>query len=127
MLSPDDKEKYFIKNKRDHITLRTVQRAVKTLSGLGIVFKKGKQYSFSPDASKEMRYFSEDFATPAISSITSFPLKTIEQSLEDLIIRYGAFIIFVFIEATRPIISVNPSDSLEKKSCSTHGCRMLFQ
>jgi len=115
ILSPGDKKKYFNKERRKYIALRTVQRAVRALNRLGILYKRGKQYSLSPNASKEMRYFSDDFAIPAVSSVTWFPIKTVEQSLEELIVRYGVFIAFVFIEATRSIITKQPADNIDKK------------
>ena len=115
MLSPKQKENRFNKNKRKDIGLRTIQRAVKGLNQLHIIHKSGKRYSLGSNALNEMRYFSEEFATPGVSSITWFPLKTLEQSLEELILRYGAFIIFVFIEGARPIISNHPNDNIDKK------------
>ena len=126
LLSPGDKKSYFDENKRDSITMRTVQRAVKALNGLGIIYKNGRSYSLSPNAFKEMRYFADDFATPALSSVTYFPLKTIEQTLEELVVRYGVFIVFVFIEAARPINTNHSNDNIDKKNYSNHGYIMLF-
>jgi hypothetical protein len=115
LLSPDDKKKYFRRYRRKRVTQRTVQRAARALKQLNIIYKKGRYFSLSPNAFTEVRYFSDDFAAPALSSITYFPLKTIEQSLEELVVRYGSLIIFVFIEAARPINYTSPSGDIDKK------------
>ena len=99
-----DRDKDIRKKIKATITKRTIQTAVKRLwEKYGLIEKNGKQYSLSSNALYDMRYFPKDFAMPAIYSLVPFPVKTVEQSLEEFIDRFGAYIIFTFIETMHPI------------------------
>jgi hypothetical protein len=98
------RDEYIRKNIKRTITPRTIQSAVRRLwKEYGLIEKEGKQYSLAPKALYDIRYFPDDFAMPAVHSLIPFSVKNVEQSLEEFIVRFGAYIVFTFIEAMRPI------------------------
>jgi hypothetical protein len=112
MLTSRQINNYINKNKRNAVGLRTVQRAVGTLFHYGLVYKHAsRHYSLSFRSLKELRYFPHDFADAAASAVFLLGVKTVEQSVEEMITRFGAYIFFTFIEAVRPPMTADASNN----------------
>jgi hypothetical protein len=73
-----------------------------------IVREKNGRYYLSPKASLDIiRYFPQGFGDLALNCICHFPIKSVEQSLNEFITRFGLFVAFAFIEAAHPIKDKN--------------------
>jgi hypothetical protein len=100
------------------IDIRTIHRKLAILSENGLLEHKGGRYSISPKALSDIRYFPQGFGDSALYYIGHFPIKSVDQSLVEFINRFGAFILFTFIEAARPVEdrSMNIADKDNLKS-----------
>lgn len=61
-------------------------------------------YSISDKAAEEIRYFAGIFGTEALHHLTAnFPISTTaEKSISEFVSRFGALVVYAFIEAMRP-------------------------
>ena len=132
MLYPYQIERYIKERKRSHLSLRTVQRTKKTLLEYSLIHKNGKCYSLSPKTSMEVRHFPHDFADYAAQTVFLLRVWTVEQSLEEMITRFGAYIFFTFIRGCfvllllLTLIIVIISVSSTEKNSWIHGFRMPY-
>jgi hypothetical protein len=112
MLTSRQLNNYVNERKRNTVGIRTVQRAVETLLRYGLIHKHAsRHYSLSSKTSKEIRYFPHDFADEASFSVFLLRVVTVEQSMEEMITRFGAYIFYTFIEAARPPMTREASNS----------------
>ena len=103
---------YINKNKRNTVGLRTVPEAAETLLRYGLVYKHvSRRYSLSSRSSKELRYFPHEFADATAFAVFLLGVRTVEQSMEEMITRLGAYVFFTFIEAARPPMPPDTPDN----------------
>jgi hypothetical protein len=100
------------------IDIRTIHRKLAILSENGFLEHKGGRYSISPKALSDIRYFPQGFGDSALYCMGHFPIKSVEQSVVEFVNRFGAFILFTFIEAARSVKdrSMNVADKDDLKS-----------
>ena len=94
-----DKRKYIEKESIVPINIRTIQRGVKHLTKEGLLEYKSGKYYLSKKANTEARYFPELLGETLLHSICSFELKSQQENIQELVRRFGAMLIFIFIEA----------------------------
>lgn len=94
-----DKRKYIEKESMIPINIRTIQRGVKRLTKEGLLEYKSGKYYLTEKANTEARYFPELLGETLLHSICSFELRSQQENIQELVKRFGAMIIFIFIEA----------------------------
>ena len=114
-ISDTEKRKEIKRNNIDTISLRTIERRVKDLTEQeGLLDKDGDRYHLSEKALSDIRYFPQLFGSTALMKIGVMFANSIDQSLVDFVIRFGAFLVYTFIEAARPV-GKSPISIVEKQ------------
>lgn len=107
--SNNDKRKYIEKESKVPIDIRTVQNWVKRLTKEGLLEYNSGKYSLTEKTKTEKaRCFPELFGETLLDSICNFELRSQQENVQELVERYGAMLIFIFVEAlslTRDISS----------------------
>lgn len=109
-------DKHIRKNKK-RISLRTVQRALKTLVTYGSVQKSADRYSITDTGRRELRFrqFTQSYGTMSLNGLMdlNFPtLNTLDKNLDKLMKIFGIYVVYALMEATRHIVT-NKSSSEE--------------
>ncbi len=97
----NDRDNFIKKNQADSISIRNIQRCTQKDNR---IVKKGLYYSVDEDARFENRYLEpKEFGSNICDTvINSESIEYNETSMLDLIKRFGAIIMYIFIEASRP-------------------------
>jgi hypothetical protein len=89
--------------KEHSMTEQALFNNLKKLVEKRILENRNGIYHFSDKTQSDIRYFAPIFGRYALSALHQFPAKPVDKALSEFIERYGAFIIFAFIEASRPV------------------------
>jgi hypothetical protein len=131
-LTSIDMKRYIEKHTRKPAVRRTYHRKLKELVKEGLVIKKHRRYSISERVKSDMRFFPRDFGTRALSDImsTHYPtINTLDKNLDELIKIFGAYIIYCFIEASRPVVDYSKQHSMsniEKDKLASEWIQKVF-
>lgn len=93
------------------IEIRTIQRKLKYLKKEDVVKRlKFDQYILTEKATSDIRYYPQEFRDLALSSLIYYigNIKSYQQTLDELVGTFGAYVVYCFIEALKSTI---PSDS----------------
>lgn len=104
----DDIDKYIRKNTK-RISLRTVQRALKTGITYGSVQKIGNKYSMTKIGKRELMFkqFVQGYGNMSLNGLMdiSFPtMNTLDKNLDKLVKIFGVYVVYALIEVTRLIM-----------------------
>ena len=105
----DDIDKDIRKNNKK-ISLRTVQRILKTCVGYGSVQKIANKYSITKTGKRELifKQFAQGYGNMSLNGLMdlSFPtINTLDKNLHKLVEIFGVYVVYALIEATRLIMA----------------------
>lgn len=103
-----DIDKYIRKNTK-RISLRTVQRVLKTGITYGSVQKTGNKYSMTKIGKRELMFkqFVQGYGNMSLNGLMdlSFPtMNTLDKNLDKLVRIFGVYVVYALIEVTRLIM-----------------------
>jgi len=104
--------------KENRITLRTVQRQLRKLHEEGYLEYHDRRYSFSSMEFPKVKLWAKDFGLTVLDSAMKriFPYYSrLDYNLTRLIEIFGTYIVYCFIEATRPISNSQKHISSQKR------------
>ena len=104
-----DIDKYIRKNTK-RISLRTVQRALKTGITYGSVQKIGNKYSMTKTGKRELMFkqFAQGYGNMSLNGLMDlyFPtINTLDKNLDKLVKIFGVYVVYALIEAARLIMA----------------------
>jgi hypothetical protein len=102
--SRKEMEYYISSNKKETISIRTIQRCIKKDKRIK---NENDRYYVTDDARNETKYIDARVFGNEVFGMLKVPIangttSTVEQILLELVQAYGAFVIYAFIEAARP-------------------------
>ena len=115
----DMKKKLDQESKQETPSIRTIQRKLVELHNEGLIGHTGQRYYLTDLARHDLRTFTkasaQEFGTAAMASIMETHFRSLEPrvNLEHLIKLFGLYVIFIMIEASRPV-RIPKEDNPEK-------------
>jgi hypothetical protein len=90
------------------VSIRTINRKLAELTGEGLVENDGKgTYSLSAQAKSTIKYFAYEFGETSLNSLMGMfhinSRTTFKESISKLVTIFGIFIVYCFMEASRPL------------------------
>jgi len=104
------KKNSYIKEHGEGISLRTIQRGLKTLSKKGFVDKQHNKYILSITGKREAQFreYSQAYGIISLNQIMDFMFptnNTFDKNLAELVKIFGVYVVYGLIEATRLIVA----------------------
>lgn len=132
MLTRSEMKRYIEKQTPKPAVRRTYHRKLKELVKEGLVIKKHRLYSISDKVKSDMRFFPKNFGESALSHImnTHYPtINTLDKNLDELIKIFGSYVVYCFIEASRPVVDYSKHHSMtniEKDKLASEWIQKVF-
>ena len=132
LLNRSEMKRYIEKEAPKPAARRTYHRKIKELLKDGLVIKKHRRYSISEKVKSDMRFFPRDFGESALSHLmtTHYPtINTLNKNLDRLIKIFGSYVVYCFIEASRPVVDYSKRHSMtniEKDKLASEWIQKVF-
>jgi hypothetical protein len=98
-ISDKQKEEYIKENSKESPNLRTIQRSVKHLTEKeGLLENKFSRYYLSDKGKSDVLYFPQHFGKLLLDDVCNFPLGSDKENIREFVDRFGAMIIYTFIQ-----------------------------
>lgn len=89
---------------RETMSMRTILRKLKVLKRRGLIQSEKHRYFISKEIRSDFRYYDTSFGKYALRHIMNFPINKDEANfLNQLVRRFGAFLLYMFIQASKPV------------------------